>query len=91
MLKQIQLPVEKRSWTRSFTTAKFWNCYAKLPKNKLLENTLPENTKLEAKKAYRLWQNNPQHPSLHFKKANNRSLWAAVHITLDYRALAIKN
>ncbi|TWH39740.1 hypothetical protein [Dulcicalothrix desertica] len=35
-----------------------------------------------AKKAYRIWQENQQHPSLHFKKVG-KNLWSA-RVTDDY-------
>ncbi len=63
---------------KSFATADFWKAYANLP---------PE-LKEQAKKAYRLWQDNPLHPSLHFKKVG-KNLWSA-RITGGYRALALK-
>ena len=61
---------------RSSTTPDFWESYLELP---------PE-TKAKARRAYRLWQNNPRHPSLHFKKVGE--LWS-VRIDRDYRALAL--
>ncbi len=44
--------------------------------------------KEQAHKAYRLWQENPSHPSVHFKKVGN-NLWSA-RISGGYRALALK-
>lgn len=58
----------------SSTTEGFRKRFAKLP---------PEAQKL-ARKAYRLWRNNPRHPSLHFKKVGN--YWSA-RIDDDHRAL----
>lgn len=43
---------------KSFTTPDFWEAYVELN---------PE-VKEQAQKAYQLWQENPLHPSLHFKK-----------------------
>ncbi|MEM9945724.1 MAG: hypothetical protein AAF810_06630 [Cyanobacteria bacterium P01_D01_bin.36] len=63
---------------KSLTTSKFWRAYASLP---------PE-IKREAKKAFLLWKNNSQHPSLYFKKVK-ANLWS-VRVTGDYRALALK-
>ncbi|MEM9162395.1 MAG: hypothetical protein AAGC54_04920 [Cyanobacteria bacterium P01_F01_bin.4] len=63
---------------KSFTTADFWKAYA----------ILPTKIKQQAKRAYQLWKNNTQHPSLHFKKVG-KNLWSA-RITRDYRALALK-
>ena len=63
---------------KSFTTPDFWQAYAQLA---------PE-MKQQAQKAYRLWQENPSHPSVHFKKVGN-NLWSA-RISGGYRALALK-
>lgn len=63
---------------KSFATADFWNAY----------NQLPPELKEKAQRAYQLWQENPQHPSLHFKKVG-KNLWS-VRISGGYRALAIK-
>ena len=63
---------------KSLTTPDFWKAYA----------ALPSGIKAKARKAYRLWQENQAHPSLHFKKVG-RNLWSA-RITYDYRALALK-
>jgi hypothetical protein len=61
-----------------FATADFWEAYAELP----LE------VKEQAQKAYQLWQENPQHSSLHFKKVG-KNLWSAL-VSGGYRALALK-
>ncbi|NES80714.1 MAG: hypothetical protein F6K10_04560 [Moorea sp. SIO2B7] len=63
---------------KSFTTPDFWQAYA----------VLPYAVKEQARRAYRLWQENQSHPSLHFKKVG-KNLWSA-RITLGYRALALK-
>ncbi|GJD23270.1 hypothetical protein RIVM261_082260 [Rivularia sp. IAM M-261] len=63
---------------KSLTTIDFWEAYS----------ALPQQIKGQAKKAYRLWKENQQHPSLHFKKVG-KNLWSA-RITDDYRALALK-
>lgn len=63
---------------KSLTTPDFWQAYAQLA---------PE-MKEQAQKAYRLWQENPSHPSIHFKKVGN-NLWSA-RISGGYRALALK-
>lgn len=63
---------------KSLTTSDFWSAYAALS---------PEMKK-QARKADRLWQDNPFHPSLHFKKVG-KNLWSA-RITENYRALALK-
>jgi hypothetical protein len=63
---------------RSLTTPDFWQAYA----------VLPQSIKEQARKAYQVWQSNPSHPSLHFKKVG-KNLWS-VRVTQNYRALAIK-
>lgn len=61
---------------RSSTTKSFRNRFAQLP---------PEIQRA-ARRAFRLWLQNPQHPSLHFKKVGG--FWSA-RVTDNYRALAI--
>ncbi|MCZ6672566.1 MAG: hypothetical protein O7C75_06465 [Verrucomicrobia bacterium] len=45
---------------------------------------LPENVKQTAFKNFRLWQENPKHPSLHYKKVGS---FVSVRIGIHYRAL----
>ena len=63
---------------KSFATSDFWEAYAKLP----------EDIKEQTQKAYRLWQGNQMHSSLHFKKVG-RNLWSA-RVSSGYSALALK-
>lgn len=64
---------------KSNTVPSFWDAYA----------SLNEPTRRAAQKAYRLWQENPYHPSLHFKCVNQEeSIWS-VRVTLGYRAVGI--
>ena len=52
-------------------------------------HTLPPEIRQAARKAYRLWSNNPFYPSLDFKCINNdRDIWS-VRITRNYRAIGI--
>lgn len=62
---------------KSLTVPKFWRAYAELP---------PE-IRLAARKQYRLWKENPRHPSLQFKKVG--PFWS-VRITEDFRSLALQ-
>ena len=39
--------------------------------------------------AYRLFLENPRHPSLHFKKVHNRDPIYSARVTLGYRALGL--
>jgi hypothetical protein len=63
---------------KSFATSDFWQAYAELS---------PEMKK-KARKAYRLWQDDPFYPSLHFKKVG-KNLWSA-RVSGGFRALALK-
>lgn len=60
--------------TKSLATADFWTAYALLP---------PEIQR-RSRTAFRLWRNNPRHPSLCFKKVGD--VWS-VRIGKGYRAL----
>ena len=62
---------------RSRATPRFWAAYRELP---------PEIRGV-AQKAYRLFLENPGHPSLHFKKVHSRDPIYSVRVTLGYRAL----
>lgn len=59
------------------TTSDFWQAYKKLS----------PAMKGRAKKAYKLWQENSLHPSLHFKKVSKKR---SVRISCGCRALALK-
>jgi hypothetical protein len=50
---------------KSFTTADFWKAYA----------AISLDMRKKAQRAYQLWQNNPVHSSLHFKKVG-KNLWS---------------
>ncbi|HAT14631.1 MAG TPA: hypothetical protein DCS91_14630 [Microcoleaceae bacterium UBA11344] len=64
---------------KSATLPSFWEKYY------LLDTTI----KQQAKKAYRLWLQNPFHPSLHFKCINaEENIWS-VRITRGYRAVGV--
>jgi len=58
------------------TTGRFWECYS----------TLPQDIQELADKNFRLLQDNPQHPSLHFKRVGG--FWSA-RVGLAHRALAV--
>ena len=60
---------------KSCATPKFWKLY----------EALPLAIQRKADKAYALWENNPAHPSLHFKKVGK--FWSA-RIDDNYRSLA---
>ena len=64
---------------KSRATPKFWRFYGKLPP--ILQS--------RARKAYRLWQANANHPSLQFKRVDDEEPIYSVRVTDDYRALGI--
>ena len=64
---------------RSLSVESFWDAYF----------DLTPSSKRHAKKAYKLWIENPYHPSLRFKCINTaENIWS-VRITLGYRALCL--
>lgn len=64
---------------KSATLPSFWAEYRQL------SNPVKE----AARKAYRLWSENPFYPSLHFKCINSdEGIWS-VRITRNYRALGV--
>lgn len=62
---------------RSSTTPEFWRAYA----------ALPPDIRKTARKNFRLWRENPRHPSLRFAKKG--SIWSA-RVSSGYRALAVE-
>ena len=63
----------------SRATPRFWAAYRELP----------EPVREAARKAYRLFRENPNHPSLQFKKIHTREPIYSVRITLGCRAVAV--
>ena len=63
----------------SLSVESFWESYFKLS----------PTAKRHAKKAYRLWVENPYHPSLRFKCINATQNICSARISLGYRALCI--
>lgn len=49
----------------------------------------PAAIQSKAQSAYRLWAQNPGHPSLRFKKVHNTLPIYAVRIDLDWRAVGV--
>lgn len=56
-------------------TPEFWACY----------HRLPEDVRKLARKNYRLWSEQPFHPSLNFKKVSGEN-WS-VRVGIRYRAM----
>ena len=64
---------------KSDTLPSFWKNYYKLEKQ----------IKVQAKKSYKLWVDDPFHPSLRFKCINrSENIWS-VRVTLGYRAIGV--
>ena len=64
---------------KSLTTERFRKLYG----------AAPDATKAKIRAAYRLWSNNPDHPSLRFKKVHSIQPIYSARIDLDWRALGI--
>ena len=64
---------------KSATTEKF----------RLLFASAPSERQMRIKDAYRLWKENPGHPSLRFKKVHSRLPIYSVRVDLDWRAVGI--
>jgi hypothetical protein len=50
---------------------------------------LPEEIKSLARKNYRLWRANPSHPSLQFKRVNQKEPIYSVRVGSGYRAVGL--
>jgi hypothetical protein len=50
---------------------------------------LPEEVRQEAREAYRLFQENPSHPGLHFKLIRPKKRVYSVRVGIHYRALGV--
>jgi hypothetical protein len=64
---------------KSATLPSFWSKY----------RGLNSSVKAGARKAYRLWAENPFHPSLHFKCINSEEGIWSVRVTRSHRALGV--
>lgn len=65
----------------SYTTDSFWKHYGQLD----------EQVMKRARKAYRLFEQDPSHPSLEFKKVHQTKPVYSARVTLDYRAVGIRD
>ena len=52
---------------------------------------LPAKAQEHARESYKLWQDNPNHPSLHFKKVSRREPIYSVRVGLHYRSLGLRD
>ncbi len=66
---------------QSRTTRQFWRLFSHLP--------FGFGAQQDARRAYRLFQSNPAHPGLQFKKLEGEDHIYSVRIGLEYRALAV--
>lgn len=64
---------------KSRATPRFWAAY----------RALPADIQALAQKAYRLFRENPGHPSLHFKKVHDRDPIYSARVTLGHRAVRL--
>ena len=64
---------------RSFTQSSFWDAY----------HRLPDHIKIQARRAYTLFGENPDHPSLNFKRVGRRNSVYSARISAGYRALGV--
>lgn len=64
---------------KSRALPQFWELYQRLPKR----------VRRRAGKAYRLWQRDPDMPSLHFKRVGTTRPVYSVRIGDEYRALGL--
>lgn len=51
---------------------------------------LPREIRQQAAAAYRLFRDDPRHPSLHFKRAQTREPIVTVRVGREYRAVGIQ-
>ena len=65
----------------SLTTERFWKAF----------NELPVDVQERAKKVYQIWQQDPYHDSLQFKRVHAKRPIYSVRIGMDWRALGIKD
>jgi hypothetical protein len=65
---------------KSRTTERFRKLFA----------ALPESVREQARQAYRYFRENPQHPSLQFKRVHPTKPIYSARVTLDYRVLGVR-
>jgi mRNA-degrading endonuclease RelE of RelBE toxin-antitoxin system len=52
-------------------------------------NDLPVSVQEQAAKAYELWQDDPYHPSLQFKRVSQKQPIYSARVSLNYRVLGL--
>jgi hypothetical protein len=66
-----------RAKVNSVASRRFWNLF----------DALPANVQALALKNYRLWRNDPHHPSLHFRRLQGSADRYSIRVGDHYRAL----
>ncbi len=66
---------------KSRTTKRFRQAYG----------ALPEQVRRQAREAYRLFAQNPQHPSLRFRRVHATLPVYSARVNIDYRAVGIRD
>jgi len=51
--------------------------------------TLPFEVREQARAAYRLFQSNPRHPGLNFKRVHNTERYVSARVSRSYRVVGI--
>lgn len=64
----------------SHTTARFWKSF----------DVLPKEVQEKTNRAFKIWSENQNHPSLHFKQVHEIEPIYSVRIGLYHRALGVK-
>ena len=64
----------------SYLTEDFLECFRQLP----------QDVKEKARRSYRFWKQNPNHPSLQFKRVHTRELIYAVRVGIGWRVLGLR-
>jgi hypothetical protein len=64
---------------KSRATSRFWAAF----------RGLPADVQEQARRAYRLFRENPRHPSLRFKKVSDRDPIYSARVSLNYRTLGL--
>ena len=65
----------------SRATDAFWKAY----------RNLPDQVQQRARTAYRIWQENPDHPSLQFKQIHSTEPIFSVRVGLGWRAVGVRS
>ena len=65
----------------SRATDAFWKAY----------RNLPDQVQQRARTAYRIWRENPDHPSLQFKQIHSTEPIFSVRIGLGWRAVGVRS